>query len=137
MPDSNLPPRQRSLLRWVGTLCYLSIAAIGWVGSAWPASPELNPAGLDLVHAVGFFTFLVSLVLAGSVVFHRWRIEYVLVWWASAGVSAYIGIAATIRPVSHGFFLIAGFGLFACLTLISRGISLSIFASRTKYASGV
>lgn len=136
MPDSNIPHKERILLRWVGALCYAAIAVTGWVGASWPVSAELDHASRMVIHGVGYFTALVGVILVISVIFHRWRMEYLLVWCASAGISAYIGIAAAVRPTTHGFLLIVVLSIFASLTLISRGISLSLFASRTKHSSG-
>lgn len=136
MPDSNIPHRQRILLRWVGALCYASVAAMGWVGASWPVTAELDTASRTVIHSVGYFTAFVGAILVIAVIFHRWRMEYLLVWCASAGISAYIGIAAAVRPPTHGFVLIVALSLFASLTLISRGISLSLFAARTKQSSG-
>lgn len=136
MPDSNIPHKERILLRWVGALCYAAIAITGWVGASWPVAAELDHASRMVIHGVGYFTAVVGAILVISVVMHRWRMEYILVWWASLGISAYTGIAAAVRPTTHGFILIVVLSLFACLTLISRGISLSLFAARTKYSSG-
>lgn len=136
MPDSNIPHKERMLLRWVGALCYAAVAVTGWVGASWPVTPELDHTSRLVIHGVGYFTAVVGVILVFSVVLHRWRMEYILVWWASLGISAYIGIAAAVRPTTHGFVLIVALSLFACLTLISRGISLSLFAARTKYSSG-
>lgn len=117
-------------------MCYAAIAVVGWVGASWPVSTELDGGSRTVIHAVGYLTSLVGALLVIAVIFHRWRLEYILVWCASLSISAYIGIAAAVRPTTHGFLLIVVLSLFACLTLISRGISLSLFAARTKYSSG-
>ena len=137
MPDSNIPPKARRLLRWVGAACYGTIVMVGLVGATWPVTADLDQNLRTTIQCAGYFTAVVGFVLVLSVIFHRWRMEYLMVWWATAGISAYVGIAAAVRPPSHGFLLVAAFGLFACLTLISRGVSLSIFASKTKRVSGV
>lgn len=132
MPDSSLPKWGRVALRALGLLAYFGMTLVGAVGFLWPANPDLGSTGVFLLHGFGGLLSITSLLCFFAVATFRWRVEYTFIWWVCAGLSGYVGLAASVRPPTHVTYLITALALVLCTTILSRGISLAIFASRTR-----
>lgn len=132
MPDKTLPKWGRVTLRALGLVAYFGMFLVGVVGFLWPANPDLGATGVILLHGAGAFLAVSSMVCFSAVALFRWRLEYMFVWWVCAGLSAYLGIAASVRPPTYATYLIVLLAFVLCILIISRGISLAIFASQTR-----
>lgn len=132
MPDQSLPRWGRIALRAFGLLAYFGMTLVGLVGLLWPANPDLGTTGVLLLHGAGGFLAVSAFTCFMAVCLFRWRLEFMFVWWVCAGLSAYVGLAASVRPPTSVTYLIAALAFVLCMTIVSRGISLAIFASRTR-----
>lgn len=131
MPDSNLPRWGRTVLRVVSAVLYLLTSILGVTGVLWPpAYPE--PGQGALMVGAGLVLGVAGAVCAYATAAHRWRTELLAVWWVGAGLVAYVAVAWSQRPMTPTglMFMIATCGL--SLALLHRGISLTIFAQRTR-----
>lgn len=113
-------------------MAYFGMALVGTIGLVWPANPDLGTTGVLILHGFGGFLAFSSLACFLAVATFRWRMEYTFIWWVCAGLSGYVGLAASVRPPTHVTYLITSLALVLCMTILSRGISLAIFASRTR-----
>jgi len=132
VPDTQLPKWGRVALRGLGLVSYFGMAVVGLVGLLWPANPDLGTTGVLLLHGAGAFLAASSVTCFAAVALFRWRLEFMFVWWVCAGLSAYVGIAASVRPPTSVTYLISALAFVLCTTIVSRGISLAIFASQTR-----
>ena len=131
MPDSNLPRWGRNVLRVVSTVLYALTALLGILGAVWP--PYIEGDGQQVLLAASAVALAVSgLVCAGATVLHRWRVEFMAVWWVGAALVAYVEIAWSQRPITPIGALFMTATLALSLALLHRGISLTIFAQRTR-----
>lgn len=131
MPDSNLPRWGRTVLRVVSAVLYLLTSILGVAGVLWPpAYPE--PGQGVLMVGAGLVLGVAGAVCAYATVAHQWRTELLAVWWVGAGLVAYVAVAWSQRPMTPTglMFMIATCAL--SLALLHRGISLTIFAQRTR-----
>lgn len=131
MPDSTLPRWGRNILRVVSTTLYALTALLGALGALWP--PRVIGEGPQLLLAGS----AVALALSGAVcaiatILHRWRTEFIAVWWVGAALVAYVGIAWSQKPITPMIALFMTATLALSLALLHRGISLTIFAQRTR-----
>lgn len=131
MPDSNLPRWGRNVLRVVSTVLYALTALLGILGAVWP--PYIEGDGQQALLAASALALAVSgLVCAAATVLHRWRVEFMAVWWVGAALVAYVGIAWSQKPITPIGALFMTATLALSLALLHRGISLTIFAQRTR-----
>lgn len=131
MPDSNLPRWGRTVLRVVSAVLYMLTSVLGVTGVLWPpAYPE--PGQGVLMVGAGLVLGVAGAVCAYATVAHRWRTELLAVWWVGAGLVAYVAVAWSQRPMTRTglMFMIATCAL--SLALLHRGISLTVFAQRTR-----
>ena len=131
MPDSNLPRWGRNVLRGVSTVLYALTALLGILGAVWP--PIIEGNGTQVLLAASALALAASgLVCAAATVLHRWRVEFMAVWWVGAALVSYVGIAWSQKPITPVGALFMTATLALSLALLHRGISLAIFAQRTR-----
>ena len=131
MPDSNLPRWGRNVLRGVSTVLYALTALLGILGAVWP--PIIDGNVPQVLLAASALALAVSgLVCAAATVLHRWRVEFMAVWWVGAALIAYVGIAWSQKPITPVGALFMTATLALSLALLHRGISLAIFAQRAR-----
>lgn len=131
MPDSNLPRWGRNVLRVVSTVLYALTSLLGVLGAVWPPVIDGDvPQALLAASAVALAAS--GLVCALATVLHRWRVEFMAVWWVGAALVAYVGIAWSQKPITPMIALFMTATLALSLALLHRGISLTIFAQRTR-----
>ena len=131
MPDSNLPRWGRNVLRVVSTVLYALTALLGILGAVWP--PYIEGNGQHVLLAASAVALAVSgLVCAIATALHRWRVEFMAVWWVGAALVAYVEVAWSQRPITPLGALFMTATLALSLALLHRGISLTIFAQRTR-----
>lgn len=133
MPDSNLPRWGRNAIRTLSTISYGLVAFGGLVGALRP--PYVAGTFEQwLLEVSGWALVITATVCALAVAFHRWRIEFLAVWWVGAALVGYVGIAWSQRPITPltAIFMVLVMAL--SLTLLSRGLSLAIFEAQTRRA---
>ena len=131
MPDSNLPRWGRNVLRVVSTVLYALTALLGILGAVWP--PYIEGNGQHVLLAASAVALAVSgLVCAIATALHRWRVEFMAVWWVGAALVAYVEVAWSQRPITPLGALFMTATLALSLALLHRGISLTIFAQRAR-----
>lgn len=131
MPDSNLPRWGRTVLRGVSTVLYALTSLLGVVGIVRPPGcPEPGQGALTV--GAGVVLGIAGAVCAYATVAHRWRTELLAVWWVGSGLVAYVAVTWSQKPLTSlgVMFMIATCAL--SLALLHRGISLTIFAQRTR-----
>lgn len=131
MPDSMYPRWGRNALRVLGVLSYMLVALGGLLGLTWPPQVEgAMPAALLMGSAAAIS--VTATVCAVAVALHRWRVEFMWVWWVGAALVGYVAVAGSQRPITPlvAIFMALVSGL--SLTILSRGISLAIFAVQTS-----
>lgn len=131
MPDRNAPRWGRISLRIIGALSYALVALAGVTGMTWP--PENAPVGdHGLIVAVGAAVTVSASVCLFAVLTFRWRVELMTVWWVGASLSGYALIALAQRPLTPLLNLMIFLTTALCLTILSRGVSLLVFAEGVR-----
>lgn len=133
MPDSALPRWGRNAIRALSAVSYALIAVGGLVGAV---RPPVVHGDLErwLLEIAGWALTIAAVTCATAVAFHRWRVEFMAVWWVGAALVGYVGIAWSQRPITPLTAIFIALVMALSLTLLSRGISLAIFASQTRRA---
>ena len=89
MPDRDLPPPWRMTLRVLRAVLYLCVLYAGVAALVW------TPRTIEGVIGSGATYLWAGLAIAGAggslagVLLDRYRVEWIAVWWAAAGVTAY------------------------------------------------
>lgn len=120
-------------IRGLGIASYLLLVVAGIIGATWP------PSGLvgvqhALVVGSGAICAVASATCAASLIWWRWRMEYIAVWWVGAGLVGYVGIALAQRPLTPLIQLFGAITLALSMTILARGLSLVVFDSQTRQA---
>lgn len=133
MPDSTYPRWGRNALRVLGVLSYMLVALGGLLGLTWPprvsgALPTLLLMGSAAAIAI------TATICAVAVALHRWRVEFAWVFWVGAALVGYVAVAGSQRPITPLVAIFMALVSALSLTILSRGISLAIFAAQTSQA---
>jgi hypothetical protein len=127
MPDRNAPKWGRISLRVIGALSYALVALAGVTGATWP--PENAPVGdHGLIVGIGIALTVASCICLFAVLTFRWRVELMAVWWVGLFLAGYALVALAQRPLTPLLNLMIFLDVALCLTILSRGVSLLVFA---------
>lgn len=89
MPDRNLPPRWRTTLRLLRALVYVAVTYAGLAALLWTPRTIAGALGVSITYSWAVLAIAGAGLALVGLIRDAYRLEWVAVWFAAAGTSAY------------------------------------------------